>query len=258
MLLETRGIVKKFKGLIAINHVDIVINEGEILSIIGPNGAGKTTFFNLITGILPCEEGSFFYRGEEITGLPPYDIAAKGIIRTFQTTKIFSQITVLQSTMIGRHLKTKSGLFASVFRTKQMKEEEKVTRQKALEILEFMDMITKQDFICKNLPYGEQRKLEIAIALAAEPDLLLLDEPSIGMNPEETSHLMTLIKKIRHLGTTVTLVEHDMNVVMNISDRIVVLDFGQKIAEGLPDEIKENQKVIKVYLGEEIYGAEDK
>jgi len=252
MLVETLGLVKNFKGLIAIDHVDIVINQGEILSIIGPNGAGKTTFFNLLTGILPCDEGGVFYRGQEITGLAPYDIAAKGIIRTFQTTKIFSRVSVLQSIMIGRHLKTKSDVFASVFRTQQMKEEERETRKKALEILEFMDMTEKKDFLCKNLPYGDQRKLEIAIALAAEPDLLLLDEPSIGMNPEETINIMVLIRKIRDQGTTVTLVEHDMNVVMNISDRIVVFDFGKKIAEGTPAEIRENKKVIEVYLGEEL------
>jgi branched-chain amino acid transport system ATP-binding protein len=252
MLVETLGLVKNFKGLIAIDHVDIVINQGEILSIIGPNGAGKTTFFNLLTGILPCDEGGVFYRGQEITGLAPYDIAAKGIIRTFQTTKIFSRVSVLQSIMIGRHLKTKSDVFASVFRTQQMKEEERETRKKALELLEFMDMTEKKDFLCKNLPYGDQRKLEIAIALAAEPDLLLLDEPSIGMNPEETINIMVLIRKIRDQGTTVTLVEHDMNVVMNISDRIVVFDFGKKIAEGTPAEIRENKKVIEVYLGEEL------
>jgi len=252
MLLKTVGIAKKFKGLVAVKDVGLVINEGEILSIIGPNGAGKTTFFNLLTGILPCDEGSIYYRGEEITGLASYDVAAKGIIRTFQTTKIFSGVPVLQSIMIGRHLKTKSGLLASVFRTKQMKEEEKATKEKAVEILQFMDMTIKQDFLCKNLPYGDQRKLEIAIALASEPDLLLLDEPAIGMNPEETTHIMTLIKKIRDRGTTVTLVEHDMNVVMKISDRIVVLDFGQKIAEGTPAEIRENRKVIEVYLGEEL------
>jgi len=252
MLVETFGLVKNFKGLIAIDHVDIVINQGEILSIIGPNGAGKTTLFNLLTGILPCDEGGVFYRGQEITGLAPYDIAAKGIIRTFQTTKIFSRVSVLQSIMIGRHLKTKSDVFASVFRTQQMKEEERETKKKALEILEFMDMTEKKDFLCKNLPYGDQRKLEIAIALAAEPDLLLLDEPSIGMNPEETINIMVLIRKIRDQGTTVTLVEHDMNVVMNISDRIVVFDFGKKIAEGTPAEIRENKKVIEVYLGEEL------
>jgi len=252
MLLETVGLVKNFKGLIAINHVDVVINEGEILSIIGPNGAGKTTFFNLLTGIFPCDQGRVFYRGEEITGLAPYDVAAKGIIRTFQTTKIFSQVSVLQSIMIGRHLKTQSDLFASVFRTQQMREEERATRQKALEILEFMDMTEEQDLVCKSLPYGDQRKLEIAIALATEPDLLLLDEPSIGMNPEETMNIMTLIKKIRDRGTTLTLVAHDMNVVMNISDRIVVFDFGKKIAEGTPAEIRENKKVIEVYLGEEL------
>jgi len=252
MLVETLGLVKNFKGLIAIDHVDIVINQGEILSIIGPNGAGKTTFFNLLTGILPCDEGGVFYQGQEITGLAPYDIAAKGIIRTFQTTKIFSRVSVLQSIMIGRHLKTKSDVFASFFRTRQMKEEERETRKKALELLEFMDMTEKKDFLCKNLPYGDQRKLEIAIALAAEPDLLLLDEPAIGMNPEETINIMVLIRKIRDQGTTVTLVEHDMNVVMNISDRIVVFDFGKKIAEGTPAEIRENKKVIEVYLGEEL------
>jgi branched-chain amino acid transport system ATP-binding protein len=251
MLLEAVGLVKSFKGLLAIKEVNVAIHKGEILSIIGPNGAGKTTFFNLLTGIIPSDEGQVFFRGEEITRLAPYDIAAKGIIRTFQTTKIFSQVPVLESIMMGRHLKTKSGFFASVFRTKQMREEERVTRKRALEIIEFVDMPQAQGFLCKNLPYGEQRKLEIAIALAAEPDLILLDEPSIGMNPEETTRIMSLIKKIRDQGTTVALVEHDMNVVMNISDRIVVFDFGEKIAEGTPAEIRENRKVIEVYLGEE-------
>jgi branched-chain amino acid transport system ATP-binding protein len=251
MLLEAVGLVKSFKGLLAIKQVNVAIHQGEILSIIGPNGAGKTTFFNLLTGIIPSDAGQVFFRGEEITRLAPYDIAAKGIIRTFQTTKIFSQVPVLQSIMMGRHLKTKCGLFASVFRTKQMREEERVTEQKALEIIEFVGMSAAQGSLCKNLPYGEQRKLEIAIALAAEPDLILLDEPSIGMNPEETIRIMSLIKKIRDQGTTVALVEHDMNVVMSISDRIVVFDFGEKIAEGTPAEIRENRKVIEVYLGEE-------
>jgi len=252
MLLETKDVVKNFIGLTAVSHVDMVINRGEILSIIGPNGAGKTTLFNLITGLLPCDHGHIIFRGEDITGLPTHEIAARGIIRTFQTTKIFSHITVLESVTIGRHLRTKSGLVASLFRTKEMKREEKETTEEAVKILEFMNMTAKRDFLCDNLPYGDQRKQGIAIALAAEPTLLLLDEPANGMNPEETIHLMTLINKIRERGVTVVLVEHDMNVVMNISDRILVLDFGTKIAEGTPAEIRENTRVIDVYLGEDL------
>ncbi len=252
MLLEATGLVKRFKGLVAMNDVHMEIRKGEILSIIGPNGAGKTTCFNLLTGILKCDRGKIVYRGDEINGLAPYEIAAKGIIRSFQTTKIFSRVKAVESVMIGRHLKTKSGLLGSIFRTKQMREEEKLTRQKALEILEFMGMVDKKHFLCRNLSYGDQRKLAIAVALAGEPSLLLLDEPAIGMNPEETLHLMELIRMIRERGTTVALVEHDMNVVMNISDRIIVFDFGKKIAEGTPSEIKENQKVIDVYLGEDL------
>jgi branched-chain amino acid transport system ATP-binding protein len=252
MLLQAIGLIKRFKGLVAMNDVDMEIRQGEILSIIGPNGAGKTTCFNLLTGILKCDQGKIVYHGEEINGLEPYQIAGKGIIRSFQTTKIFSRVKALESVMIGRHLKTESGLLGSIFRTKQMKQEEVTTRQKALEILEFMGMEDKRHFLCRNLSYGDQRKLAIAVALAGEPSLLLLDEPAIGMNPEETFHLMELIRMIRDRGTTVALVEHDMNVVMNISDRIIVFDFGKKIAEGTPTEIKENQKVIDVYLGEDL------
>jgi branched-chain amino acid transport system ATP-binding protein len=218
MLLEATGLVKRFKGLVAMSEVDMEIRQGEILSIIGPNGAGKTTCFNLLTGILKCDQGKIVYRGEEVSGLAPYEIAAKGIIRSFQTTKIFSRVKAVESVMIGRHLKGESGLFASIFRTKEMRREEKVTRQKAVEILEFMGMAEKRHFLCRNLSYGDQRKLAIAVALAGEPSLLLLDEPAIGMNPEE----------------------------------IIVFDFGKKIAEGTPAEIKENRRVIDVYLGEDL------
>lgn len=250
-LLETKKLTKYFGGLGAVKDVDFLINRKGIVSLIGPNGAGKTTFFNLVTGFFRPTKGKIFYKGEDITNLKPHELAARGIIRTFQKTKVFPGVTVLEGVIMGSHLTINPHILGILSNTAATRKEEEKVRQKALDILNFLGIEYRKDMLAKNLPYGEQRILEIAVALAADPELLLLDEPATGMNPEETKRLTKLIYKIREKGITILLVEHDMNVVMGISDSIVVLDSGEVIARGLPKEIRENKEVIKAYLGEE-------
>jgi branched-chain amino acid transport system ATP-binding protein len=250
-LLETKGLTKYFGGLAAVNGVNFHIQEGEIISLIGPNGAGKTTFFNLITGFLRSSLGSVFYKSEMINHLPPHQIANKGIIRTFQNTKIFPGVSVFDGVLMGCHRRLHSRTWQILANSAYTGQEEEVVRNRVLEILDFVGLSDRKDIGAQNLSYGEQRILEIAVALGADPELLLLDEPTAGMNPEETWKTMDLICKIRNQGVTMLLVEHDMNVVMGISDRVVVLDYGSKIAEGSPQEVQANEEVIKAYLGEE-------
>jgi branched-chain amino acid transport system ATP-binding protein len=249
--LETKKLTKYFGGLGAVKDVDFIINPGEIVSLIGPNGAGKTTFFDLVTGFLQPTKGKIFYKEENITNLKPHEVAARGIIRTFQKTKVFPGVTILEGVIMGSHRLTNPHILGILGNTAATRKEEEKIRGKALDILNFLGIEHRKDMVAKNLPYGEQRILEIAVALAANPELLLLDEPATGMNPEETKRLMKLIYKIREKGITVLLVEHDMNVVMGISDIIVVFDSGEVIARGLPQEIREDKEVIKAYLGEE-------
>jgi branched-chain amino acid transport system ATP-binding protein len=248
--LETRSLTRRFGGLVALHHVDFHMDEGEIVSLIGPNGAGKTTFFNLLTGFLPCTSGQILFKGEVINNVPSHRIAEKGIIRTFQSTKIFSGVSVLEGVMMGCHLRLKSTLWQILANTHHAQEEEEALKEQVEKILEFVGISSRQDVLAQNLPYGEQRVLAIAVALAADPELLLLDEPVAGLNPEETQRITDLIHSVPDKGITVLLVEHDMNVVMEISDRVVVLNFGEKIAEGSPQEIQKNEKVIKAYLGD--------
>jgi branched-chain amino acid transport system ATP-binding protein len=248
--LETRSLTRRFGGLVALNHVDFHINEGEIVSLIGPNGAGKTTFFNLLTGFLRSTSGQVLFKDEVINHVPPHRIAEKGIIRTFQSTKIFSGVSVLEGVMMGCHRRLKSTLWQIIGNTRNAQREEKALIEEVEKILEFVGISSRKDILAQNLPYGEQRVLAIAVALAAGPELLLLDEPVAGLNPEETMRITRLIHTVPGKGVTVLLVEHDMNVVMEISDRVVVLNFGEKIAEGSPQEIQKNEKVIKAYLGD--------
>jgi branched-chain amino acid transport system ATP-binding protein len=251
-LLEIDDLCKEFGGLLAIANLSFAVGSGLIKSIIGPNGAGKTTLFKMITGILDPTSGEIHFNGQSTRGLKPYQVSALGISSTFQTVELFSEMTVLENVMVGRHVRTRSELFAAGFRLRKMRQEERQIRDSALEYLKFSGLVEKKDMKADNLSLGEQKLLEIARALATEPQLLLLDEPAGGLNDRETEHLSERICAIRDKGMTVLLVEHDMNLVMNISDEIVVINYGQKIAEGPPHAIKDNQDVVDAYLGEAI------
>ena len=248
-LLEVSGLTKFFGGLAAVSELDFDIQPGELLSMIGPNGAGKTTLFNLLTGFYKPTSGTITFNGMNITGCKPYQVTRHGIGRTFQLTSIFKQSTVLENVMIGKSLHASVGVWGSVLRTPATRREEKGTREKAREILSFVGLGDKENRIAGGLTEEAQKRLSISMALATEPKLLLLDEPTGGVNLEEISGLIELVGRIRKSGTSICLIEHKMRMVMSISDRIVVLNYGKKIAEGTPKEMANNAEVIRAYLG---------
>ena len=250
-ILEASGVTKLFGGLTAVNSVDFVIEKGSICSLIGPNGAGKTTFFNMITGLYKPTSGTIMFAGKLLNGLKPNLVTASGIGRTFQNIRLFSHMTALENVLVGQHVRMRAGLLGILALTPFVRKEEAHVRERGLELLEYVGLgRSRADELSKNLPYGAQRRLEIARALATDPQMLLLDEPTAGMNPQETDDLTRLIRQIRDsLGITVLLIEHDMKVVMDISERITVLDQGTKIAEGSAEDVRANEQVIEAYLG---------
>jgi branched-chain amino acid transport system ATP-binding protein len=250
VLLQTDRLRKEFGGLVAVDDVDFTVPASSIVSLIGPNGAGKTTFFNMLTGVYKPTEGRVLFVGEDMTNKPPHAFTQRGIGRTFQNIRLFQNMTALENVLVGMHVRLKGNLFEALVRTPRVKREEKEARERARELLEFSGLKRRDNVIGKNLSYGDQRRLEVARALATQPKLLLLDEPTAGMNPQETADFTTFVGRLRdEHELSVLLIEHDMRVVMGISDRVTVLDYGEKIAEGTPQEIQKNERVIEAYLG---------